>query len=168
MRRLVNLLLPDVTRHLSRRPDTLATNWGRYRRAYTAAERVHAQLRHDKGPTRAVLQLARTLFNDGRLAHDEVQRWHQARLQPSGIAVYVLAKQTGQARGTWHDIIALALQASNIEERWDTFLEFLRVRPESEQRRVFIGLRPSDPLPPAALTLQRLFPTSGSSVTRQS
>jgi hypothetical protein len=77
VRSLVNLLLPDVTRHTSRRPDTLATNWDRYRRAYTAAERVHAQLHHDKGSTRAVLQLARTLFNDGRLTHDEVQRWYQ-------------------------------------------------------------------------------------------
>jgi hypothetical protein len=131
---LFRALLPDLSRHMTRRPDQLA----HVRRAFEAtlpkATRLHAALATD-GVTPAGVSLARALFG-ARVSRQDVTRWVG---QPAReLALAALAARLHKTRKTLQDQLRLWEKADGVRESWQEFMRYWATLSEAERRRALL------------------------------
>ena len=131
---LFHALLPDLSRHMTRRPDQLV----QVRRAFEATlaktTRLHAALA-TAGVTPAGVSLARALFG-ARVSRKDVTRWVG---QPArDLALAALAAQLHKTRKTLQDQLRLWEKADGVRESWQEFLRDWATRSEAERHRALL------------------------------
>ncbi len=126
-------LLPDLSRHMTRRPDQLVQLEQMFQDTVRKATSLQVALTAE-GATRRVLALARTLVGP-RVGRRDLQRWaqHDAR----SIARDVLAGQLKKSRKTLQDQLRLAEQAHDIQS-WNEFVTYFTKLSEPQRRRAVL------------------------------
>jgi hypothetical protein len=130
---LFHALLPDLSRHMTRRPDQLA----QVRRAFEAlpkVTRLHAALA-TAGVTPAGVSLARALFG-ARVSRKDVTRWVG---QPArDLALAALAAHLHKSRKTLQDQLRLWEKADGVRESWQEFMRYWATLSEAERHRALL------------------------------
>src|SRR5262249_31818889 len=117
---LFHTLLPDLSRHMTRRPDQLAQVRRAFETILPKATRLHAALA-TAGLTPAAVSLARALFG-ARVSRKDVTRWVG---QPAReLALAALAAQRHKTRKTLQDQLRLWEKADGVRESWQEFVRY--------------------------------------------
>ncbi len=131
---LFHALLPDLSRHMTRRPDQLA----HVRRAFEAtlpkATRLHAALATD-GVTSLGVSLARALFG-ARVSSKDVTRWVGCSVRD--LALAALAARLHKSRKTLQDQLRLWEKADGVRESWQEFVGYWATLSEAERHRALL------------------------------
>jgi hypothetical protein len=127
-------LMPDLSRHMTRRPDQLSQLAQRFQDTLQKATNLQVALTAD-GATPRVVALARRLLGL-RVDRRDLQRWtvHDAQ----HIARDVLARQLKKSRKTLQDQLRLAEQAHDIQESWNEFMTYFATLSEPQRRRAIL------------------------------
>lgn len=131
---VVHALLPDLSRHMTRRPDQLA----QVRRAFEAslpkATRLHAALA-TYGVTPSGLSQARALFG-ARVSGRDLARWigRPAR----DLALAVLVARLNKSRKTLQDQLRLWEKAEGVRESWQEFGRYWVTLSEDQRHRALL------------------------------
>lgn len=131
---VMHALLPDLSRHMTRRTDQLA----QVRRAFEAnlpkATRLHAALA-THGVTPSGISLARALFG-ARVSGRDLARWagHSAH----DLALAALAARLHKSRKTLQDQLRLWEKADGVRESWQEFVRYWATLPEGQRHRALL------------------------------
>jgi hypothetical protein len=147
---LLDALRPNLSSRLSRTPDRLMDMQQEFAGLLSRSRQLK-QLEDSQQPARVILAHARDWFG-ARVDARDLDRWRS--MTPTAMATDILkSRHHGRRRiseKSLRDYRRLAAKAEDIDEAWHGFIDHLKQRPESDQRRIAMALPPipSPPPPP--------------------
>ncbi len=135
---LLDAFKPDLSRHVTRTPESLKELHGVFKDILEKADRVQ-QVLHAEGPTSRVLARARAELGP-RISRSDLARWH--RMGSRAIAIERLARVRHRSVKSTKEQLRLAEKSADIDEAWDEFLAYLRTLSEAQQQRIMSALPP--------------------------
>ncbi len=145
---MFDMFLPDLSRHMSRRPDQLLELKTRWRHDQRAAHELLGALRSE-GVSSKTRALAREQFGR-RITIQDLKRWAREAPTADSIADELMRRERRISPKTLRDYRRLWGQAEAIDEAWREFGEYFNQLSLEEQRRIVPVTQPLDSSPSEA------------------